>query len=272
MALTDNDRVQEFVLVAGDKISLVNKRWWYALVLAVVAAWPLYFVAKASFVSVALSSMESPQIIYKSQEHQPLAVLDKKIFSLGNNSYSGYVKIRNIEFDWGVPDQKYNAEFKTFGGTTLTTIKGTTFILPASEKLIVFSRFTSQQKPDQLVFTLEDSHFIKRPSVDFTFDLERETTRNMAQGLIVSGGVKNTTPFIVKEINLPVLVYDNRNEIIGVNFTYINDVLASETRTFQYTWPGQVPGAVRSEIKPEVNIFNREIFQVAPGVSPFDDR
>jgi hypothetical protein len=269
MAFDDNERLQELALVAGDKVSMVSKKVWVALLITIVGAVPLYFLAKQSFIRVALVGYQSPEIIHTSAVKQPLTILDKGIFDLGDNNYSAFVKVKNIEFDWGVPDQSYTAEFKTLGGTSITKVEGSTFVLPAREKIIIFSRFSAQQKPERFDFALGETHFIHRPMIDFNFELERRVVNNALGGLIVSAGIKNLTPFTVKKVNLPVVVYNSQNQIVAVNFTYIDDLLSGETRTFQYFWPRMVAGAVRAEISPEVNIFDRNVFQVAPGGPSF---
>lgn len=269
MAFIDNDRLQELFLVLGDKLAPVNKKWWYALGIVLVALVPFYYLVRFAFVQIAVSSYRAPQVIYTAAVKQPLQIIDKQILSLGNNAYSGYIKIKNINLTWGVADQQYTAVFKTLGGTVLTSVNGSAFILPASEKLIVFTRFSSQTKPDEIDVTLADTHFIRKPDVSVNLGLERVSLQNFFDGLLVSAGVTNTTPFIVSQINLPVAVYNGKNEIVAVNFTYINNVLSGETRTFQYKWIVPISGAVRAEITPEVNIFDRNLFSNAPGTSPF---
>ena len=150
MALTDNERIQEIFLVAGDKLSAVSKVWWIAFAAALVLAIPAYYIFKVTFVGIFSAGYNGPQVIYNAQNKEPLQVLEKKIFSLPNNTYSGYIKIRNLNLEWGVAQQKYTAEFKTYGGTLITKVAGSTYILPASEKLIVFTRFTADKAPDEM--------------------------------------------------------------------------------------------------------------------------
>lgn len=270
MAFIDNDRLQELFLVLGDKLAPVNKKWWYALGIVLVALIPFYYLLRFAFVQIAVSSYHAPQVIYTSAVKQPLQIIDKQVLSLGNNAYSGYIKIKNINLEWGVVDQQYSAVFKTLGGTVLTSVNGSVFILPASEKMIVFTRFSSQTKPDEIDVTLADTHFIRKPDVSANLALERINLQNASDGLLVSAGVTNSTPFTISQINLPVAIYNSKNEIVAVNFTYINNIFSGETRTFQYKWTVPVAGAVRAEITPEVNIFDRNLFSNAPGTSPFN--
>lgn len=272
MALTDNERVQEIFLVAGDKISAVSKWWWIAFAAVLVLAIPVYYIIKASFVGIFTAGYDGPQITYTAQTKEPLQVLEKKIFSLPNNTYSGYIKIRNVNLEWGVAEQKYTAEFKTYGGTLITKVAGSTYILPASEKLIVFTRFTADKAPEEILVTLDESRFIHKPEISIDLESQRTNVKNNPDGLVVSSAVKNFSAFTIKQINLPVAVYDNKNNVVAVNFTYINDVKSGETRTFQYTWPTSIPGAVRAEVIPEVNIFDRDILDTEPETNPINGR
>jgi len=269
MALTDNERTQEIFLMVGDKISTVSRKWWYLLLAVIVLSVPGYYIAKYSFTKTMMAVYHPPKIIYTSVQKEPLQVVEKKIFVFSGNSYGGYVKVKNINLEWGVPKQDYTAVFKTIGGTEVTRVTGVTFVLPSSEKLIVFSRFTAETKPEEIQFTLGNSSFIHKPPVDVSVSVERVSLQNPAIGTVASAGVKNLTPFTIKQINLPIALYNNQSQVVGVNFTYVNNVDSGETRTFQYVWPVNVAGAVRAEIIPEVNVFEKDLFTAQEGVSPF---
>jgi hypothetical protein len=272
MAFNKNERLEEWGLMTGDLIVSISRGWWISLSIGIVAVIPAYYLMKFLFVQSLIASHEVPAIVYTSAVKQPLTVIDQKVFTLGPNTYSGYVRVKNTNLEWGVSEQSYTAEFKTFGGTVLTKVNGTTFILPASEKLIVFARFTSENKPDEIAFSLGDTKFTHKPDLAVNYELERITIANNPSGALISAGIKNLSAFTVKQINLPVAVYNNKNEIVGVNSTYINDVLSGETRAFQYIWPGSLPGAVRAEVNAEINIFDRGILATDKGISPFEQQ
>lgn len=270
MPLSDNERLQEMALVTQEKLSGVSKKLWYALGITIIAFIPAYYLFKFAFVAVMTQSHRVPEIIYSAAVKEPIQVVEKKIFKLPNNTYSGYVKLNNINLEWGVSAQTYTAEFRTFGGTSLSKFSRATYILPAKEKIIVLPRFSADRTPDEIVFTLGETNFIHKPEIDFNPDLERITLSNNPSGLVVSAGIKNDTAYTLKHIDLPVLVFDNQNQVMAVNFTYINDVLSGETRTFQYSWPEAVAGVTRAEISPEINIFDRTVFTIPDPVSPID--
>jgi hypothetical protein len=269
MDIEKNDRVQEWGLIAGDAFVTMSRWWWYGLTLGIVLAIPAYFLFKFLFIQVIVASHNPPEIIYTSVIKQPLEIIDQKVFSLGENSYSGYVKIRNINLEWGTPSQSYNAEFKTLGGTLVTRVNGSAYILPASEKLIVFSRFTAETQPEVLAVTLDETRFIHKPDLSLPVELERINLVNSNEGTTVSAGIRNLSPFTINQISLPVALYNAQNQVVGVSSTFISVVRSGETRTFQYTWPSTVSGAIRAEITPELNIFDRNIISTDEGVSPF---
>lgn len=267
--MNKNDRLQEMGLVAGDVITSVSSRWWYALGIGIISILPAYFLFKFLFVQSLTAAHNPPEIIYTAAIKQPLEVVEQKVFSLGGNSYSGYAKIRNLNLEWGVANQGYSAEFKTLGGTLVTKVSGSTFILPSSEKLIVFARFTAEEKPDSISLVLDESRFIRKPDLALTIELERVNLSMVGGETTVSAGIRNFSAFTINQINLPVALYDNQNRVVGVNTTYVSVVKSGETRTFRYTWPGSVPGAVRAEITPELNVFDRNLLSTDEGISPF---
>lgn len=267
----DNERLQEFFLMIGDKIAPINKRWWYVLGVVVIGLIPAFYLTKFMFTQIMIKQYVVPQVTYSIAVKEPLQILDKKIFSLSNNSYSGYVKIKNINLEWGVENQDYTVEFKTLGGTLITKISGQVFILPASEKIIVFARFTSQQKPDQIVVTLGDTRFIHKPDVSANFEQERINIQNTQDGTVVTAGIKSLSALTISEVSLPLVLYDNKSNVVGVGFTTINNLVSGETRTFQYSWPTQIAGVMRAEINPEINIFDRNLFSTEGGISPFSN-
>ncbi len=269
MDISENERLQELFLVVGDRVSEVRSVWWYILLVALILTIPGYFFMKASFVTALLHGYSGPKMIYTAPVKEPLQIIDKKIFSLPDNTYSGFVRIKNINLEWGVADQVYTVEFRTFGGTVVNSFNRTTFILPASEKLLALPRFVSDKKPDELVVTLGETKFLHKPTTEMNFEIQRTTLTNNPTGMIVTSAFINQSPFTVARVDLTESVYNSQNQIVAVNATNINDVKSSETRTFQATWPAAVAGAVRAEVIAEVNIFDRTILSTPEGVGEF---
>ncbi|OGE95363.1 MAG: hypothetical protein A3H72_01990 [Candidatus Doudnabacteria bacterium RIFCSPLOWO2_02_FULL_48_8] len=255
-----NEQVEDWMLLISDRFSTLKIGYWYSLVVALAAALPLFLFLKYSFSSVFISQYQPPEVVTVRPQPQPIKLVDHKIFELSQNSYSGLVRIRNINLEQGIPELIFTAEFKTFGNTAITKVSGKTFVLPASEKILVFSKFTSDQTPELLDFKFEEPKFRYKPQLPpLNLELERVSIENPNGTIAVSGGIKNLSPFTIKQIYLPMLLYDSSNRIVGVNSTTVNLVKSSEVRTFRYIWPKSIPEAVRAEVTSEVNLFESGI-------------
>ena len=271
MNLLENQKIQEWLIVLNDNLRSVKKSWLYALAGVLILAIPLSIGLKALFFNLNFDDYSGPSVNQPTVNLEPLQVLEKKVLRIGENSYSGFARIKNINLDWGAPEQSFRAAFKTLGGTLVTEVSGKTFILPASEKLVVFSKFTASQEPRSMDFFLEEAKFLLRPQVPpVELEISRVEVSNSPQELTVNAAVKNNSPFKLNAVYLYATVFDKDNQIIAVNSTSINDVNSLETRSFQLYWPQGSASAVRAVIKPEVNIFDRGLYSTEPGRSQFE--
>jgi hypothetical protein len=273
MDLEQNERVEEWFLVVGDWVRDTPRAWFYAFAGILVAAIPLYMFMGLVFEGILISSIVPIRVNYQEVSKLPLEVIDKKIFPLENGTYSGYIRVKNPNSDWGVPVQAYRVDFKDASGTSVMGANGSTFVLPATEKNIVFPRFSSSAVPTQLDFSLGETLFIRPPNLPtLNIEIERRSLDSQVNQTKVNAVIVNRTPFKIARVDLPVLLFDSAGQVIGANYTNINDLTSAESRSFQYVWYNRINNVARVEIIPELNIYNRDIFVTGPGQNPFDDR
>lgn len=274
MALFENNqRVQELLLFLGDRLSKFNRKTAYWAGGGLVGLIVLFFALRMLFFNLFFGDYQPPAITYQPVQKVELIVVDQGIFKLTKGSYTGFVRIRNSNLDFGVASQDYEARFETLGGTVASEIWGKTFVLPASIKTIVFSRFSSDQEISKLNFQLKPSKFVHKPDSLPPIELEIGRVQIVQNGgeFRVLGVVKNLTAFTISEVYVPALLYNSQNQIVGANLTSINDVGSYESRSFQLFWPNPVLGVARAEISPEANIFERGILKGEAGSSPFEN-
>jgi hypothetical protein len=271
MALLDNERAEEILLVIGDSFQGTNKRWLLALATVLIAALPGYFVCQTLFYNLAVAQYRPPAVTGL-VERAPLEILEKELIKFSGNSYTGYVKLKNSNLDWGVPNLVYRVEIRSSDGTLITSSTNESFILPASEKYLVLPRFTSSATPTQVDFSVINSNFVLKPENFPSLNLEMQRMALALSGneTVVSAVIKNNSPFTVTQVDLLVTIHNERAELVGINYTNINDLLSGELRSFQISWPSQIPGRLVAEISPEVNMFARGILKTQGSVSPFD--
>lgn len=273
MDLEENPKLQERLIIFADQFHQVSRIWWYASAILIVLSIPIFYILRAVFVPVIISHQTLPAYIYQQTNKMPLTIGDEKIFNLGNGSYGGYFAIKNSgNFDWGVASQSYDAVFLTTGGSKVMEVTGSTYVLPSSEKIVVIPRFVPDGGvPSQLSVTLGSTQFIDSTGrTTPNLNLQRQSFNIVGGQLIVGASITNNTPFTITKIDLPILIYNANNQVVGAGFTNINDVKYGETRSFQVTWPNN-PNGVRAEILPQVDIFDPNVYQLAPGQSQFDN-
>ena len=257
---TDKDTIQDTALVVGDKMSMVDKRLWFALAAVAIFAIPGYFILKPIFASLFVYT--PPPVTQPPNTKVDLQVIDSKVFTVSPNNYTGFVRIRNTNVDWGVALQGYSAIFASNGGTQVAKYDSSTYIPASADKVIVFPRFFSATRPDKINFTLAATKFTQEPGFTFNQNLERVSLKNGPGDMTLSASIRNLTPFIIKQIDLPALIYNSRNEIVAANYFHVNDVLPNESRGFSYSpWPVAVPGAIRAEIIPQINKYDPDIYK-----------
>ena len=273
MAVFDSEKVQEIFLILGDNFSRINKFWLFIFIGLAILVFPVYLGAKVLFTNMMVASYKTPKIVYAPLNFEPLQILDKQILQVNDQSYVGLIKIKNSNLEAGVAQQSFAVSFISSGNSTVHSVTGTTFILPASEKLIVIPRFFTDKKPEFLDFRLDETSFNFKPVTPrISTEIQRITYHETNNEFVVSAVIKNQTPFLIKQIELPVMLYDKEGKVLAANYTNINDLEAYEARSFQFFWPTLYKNVGRAEINPEINIFDRGILESIEQRQTFDDR
>jgi|GEM_PF-2107531 len=272
MDLQNNDRMEEWFLIVGDWFRETGRAWYYAFVGLLVLAIPLYMFLNLVFERIMVSTVIPLKVNYTESVKQPLAITERKIFDMGKGTYSGYVRLKNPNSEWGVSDQSYSVSFKSASGVPVHAHNASTFILPGADKVIAFPRFSSSSAPTSLDLSLGESHFTRPVSMPtLSLEIQRRAIDLTADQSVVSAVILNRTPFKLARVDLPVLLFNAQNQVIGANYTNINDLDYNESRSFQYTWFNRINNVSRIEIVPELNIYNRDLFVSGPGTNSFDD-
>ncbi len=270
MPFLDEDKTEEILLVVGDSLRGNNRKWLLMFGIILIASIPGYLALKIIFFNVAASQYQPPKITGQ-VERSPLEELEKKFIKIGD-SYSGYVKIKNPNFDWGVPKLLYRIEILDSAGILITSSTNESFVLPASEKYLVLPRFVASSAPSQINFSILESKFVLKPDSFpvLNIEVQRNSVAAGANETQLQAVLKNNSAFTISQVDLLATIYNDRGELVGMNYTNINDLLSGELRSFQLSWPYQIPGRLNAEISPEVNIYAKEIIKTQGPVSPFD--
>ncbi|MGE5298182.1 MAG: FxLYD domain-containing protein [Acidobacteriaceae bacterium] len=269
--MIENEKVQDVFLIIGDAWQGKNRKWLYAFLLLLVMSVPIYFVVKTTFFNIS-AVRYSPPKIYTLAERDPLEILEKNIIQIKDGDYTGFVKLKNPNVDWGVPELSYHFEVTDNTGKFLASSSGKSFILPDSEKYLIVPRFQANGIPAEINFTFNKPAFVLK-SQEFPFvglDIQRKQAEIQGNNTVVYGVIKNSSAFTLSQVDIFSLIYDDSSKIIGLTYTNINDLATGDIRSFQTIWPEKITGSIHVEVLPEINVFAPDIIRTPGTANPFE--
>jgi hypothetical protein len=180
----------------------------------------------------------------------------------GNNTYDVVAKISNPNDATGAKTFNYVFTLKDSSGLIIAKREGTNFILPADTKYVaelglqtdnnvipasanieisgaVWDKLSNVDKPQIGVY---DKNFSSIPDSD---------------GSQAEGTIRNESNYDLKQIDITIVLRDEKGNIIGVSTTQRNSVRANEDQSFKVTWPYSLGGNVQKmEVDPQANVFD----------------
>lgn len=167
--------------------------------------------------------------------------------------------IRNTNAEWGVPLLKYKYTFRDDAGAVVGERERTSYILPQQERYVVeidVETVTTAASVDLAIEILEAEkleQFIN-PQAQFT----QKNVKYFVGGdkSRVDGVLVNESPFSFDKVDVFIILYNQSNEVVGVNYTNIDDFLAGSERYFSVLWPEIISNEnLRVELEPNVNAY-----------------
>lgn len=184
------------------------------------------------------------------------------------NFYDVVAKIKNPNFNYGVPSLSYTFNFYDSQNQLISSVKDSSFILPTQIKYLVASRIKLNKTPLKVTLTFNKINWqkikdsvINLPIIDKNYKL---TTDGIGFSQL-SGKVINKTNYNFQRIEIKGVLLDSSNNVTAINKTEINDVFSGETRDFKFFWSKPFAGEVAdSDIIADTNLFSKENFIQPP--------
>jgi hypothetical protein len=190
-----------------------------------------------------------------------LIVKDTHVVYGGENKYDVVATIQNPNPLYGGEKVYYTVEILDGNGIVLDKRDGETFILPNESKYIMEVGLETNQKPATAKVAVNDVKWIK-----FTeFDNPQIIVKNQRFGLVDKGSnfaeafglVSNDSPYDFHNVNVYVILKDERDIPVAINKTQMRTLNAGTQREFRLIWPHQFPGNIKSaQMQTETNIFD----------------
>ncbi|OGN07986.1 MAG: hypothetical protein A3J46_03990 [Candidatus Yanofskybacteria bacterium RIFCSPHIGHO2_02_FULL_41_11] len=179
---------------------------------------------------------------------KPLEISERKLKLPGESYFLDVLlTITNPNRDYG----SGNIEI-IFGDAVLNS-----YILPNQTKRILFQSNTEFQGMESKIRNVE----WKKISPSFNpADFRFKVSNQLFKGSEFEAVVFNESDFDFDTVDIVVILYDDKNSIVGTNKTTINTLLSRTERYFKVVWPQPINGVFRSEVQATTNVFNNSNF------------
>lgn len=193
---------------------------------------------------------------------QELRVSETAFVDGGNGTYDVVARIVNPNYLTGLDSFPYEIQLKDESGNVIASRKANGFILPADSKYLVEIGLRPMEgkvlKSAEIVIgkaQWKELTDISNPQLDVN---NKKYEKNSAGfGSVVSGVVKNNSPYDLDSLNVVVVARDQYGKVLGLNVTKKEAIRAKEERSFMVSWPLDFKAEVsKLEIEAQSNIYS----------------
>ena len=249
---------KEFLLSVYEQFQRSSKKLFYILGGMILLVIPVGFLAQTYLAEYWINSYQPPVVNLHPYTPAEIQILDVRVLPVVSGTYSAYAQIVNPNPDISVRSFQYEFVFKDGQGRKIKSAEGQDY-LPAQESkfLILPSVRVSDALSAELI--IKEVAWTKQTSESrVAFEvLQKKSGQTPENNFFVEGIVKNSSSFGLKNVAVPVIVFDSSNQnVLAVNSTVLSDLKPFENRYFRVLWP--VVSANIGEIR------------VTPGFNPLD--
>ncbi|MEW6407974.1 MAG: hypothetical protein AB1465_04755 [Patescibacteria group bacterium] len=180
------------------------------------------------------------------------------------NVYDVIARIKNYDPDFGVSKLNYKFILKDFLGNVVGEQKGQSYILPQQSRYIIELGIATDRRAEVLEFEAKPEEIQKFKEFENPQGQIKISGQNFSildDKTKVWADVHNESIFGFGKTEIDFILYDNENNIIGVNYTNINDFAAGTKRYVSALWDYVIKDQInRIELEANVNVYESGAF------------
>ena len=190
-----------------------------------------------------------------------ISVLWTRTFEVIPGRYNAVAYLENHNKNAAIYKINYRFRFADKDNIYIGKREGATFIPPGG-KFAIFEAGVGVGNSIPVYTTFE---FTETP----TWNSVSENVLNQLKVLVsdiklenqdtsphLSATIKNDSLFIVPEVGVVALLYDEKGNAVSASRTYLDKLTSGESENINFTWPEPIPGnVIAKEIIPMYNIF-----------------
>ena len=176
--------------------------------------------------------------------------------------YDFVAEIENPNKDFGASEIVY--DLKLFNGSNTEILKegGVFYILPNQKKFLILSALTTDREVSRVEFDIKNASWQKLDSLDgMSLIVRQEKYTETGSWSTISAGIFNDSDFDFGIVDIDVVLFNSKDEIVAVGRSDIRTFLAKTERHFEVKWPFEFSDKMaRFEIHPLTNLFENYNF------------
>ena len=194
----------------------------------------------------------------------PLKVGPVSLLKAGSG-YDALAHLENPNPLYGASRVDYVLTVFDGAGAVIATRRGNTYVNPAQPRYLLFPLSSLSAIPAKAelsidVAAVEWGALTVDAKGDIQFGVRNEAFTPASASISFSASTFNASKFTFDTVDVTVLLFDTRGEVVGANTTVQRTVVAGELRAFTMEWPFPVLGAVRAQTMVTTNVFANDNF------------
>ena len=193
----------------------------------------------------------------------PPQAVSTKLIEAGENDYDFVAQIKNPHQQYGASEVEYELTLFNGDDNALDKEEGVFYILPGQTKYLVLTHITTEKNVQKIDFKIKSAIWQKIESLEgmnLIVKAQKYTSLS-GGGTAFDANLLNDSDFDFEVVDIDVVMYNSRGDIIAVNKSDIRTFLARTERAFRVVWPFRINGQVdKIEAYPSTNLFKNSNF------------
>ncbi len=256
-------REKDLLLSVYEEFARSSRIPFYILIIVLIIAYPLTALLRVVMTKAFVSSYTPPPVVSDPYHAKPLQVLKVQILSVAPGIFSVFAQVINPNPTLSAKSVAYDFVLKGTDGEILKKVEGENYLFPSESKFFLLPHANVPSVPNAAELTVREVKWTRRiPKVDIRLEVLQKTTGVTPEGnFFVEGLVKNLQGFLIKKVNLDVMIFDKNNQnILAINSTLLDDLVPFESRYFKLLWPANEKQLFRSskgqvQVLPSLNLL-----------------
>jgi len=192
----------------------------------------------------------------------PLNVVSQKLIEVRPGDYDFVAQINNLNSSFGTSRAKYTLSFNG----AMPDRSGTFYILPGQTRFVIIPGIRGDSGLRSALINVTEVEWEKVETFEnISFPVQRKSyvvTDKNGTFSELEAVTLNNSDFDFDKVEVGVILFDDKGEIIAVNRTDIRTFLSKTERSFKVTWPTTLPrqGGARQDVEVLTNVFENSNF------------